>query len=114
MSQKLKTLKYVLGRAGWGGMTHTLENTKKKKIHIKKIICEYTKKYVLRTSRTDWAPRKVKINKKILKSFYTWKKRKYVTNLKENVLGLAREQVGAAWKVVVPFVERNRIRKKDI
>ena len=53
MSQKLKTLKYVLGRAGWGGMTHTLENTKKKKIHIKKIICEYTKKYVLRTSRTD-------------------------------------------------------------
>jgi len=37
MSQKLKTLKYVLGRAGWGGMTHTLENTKKKKIHIKNI-----------------------------------------------------------------------------
>jgi len=57
----------------------------------------------------------VKINKKTLKAFTPEKKnekRTYVKNLKENVLGWAREQVGAAREDVVPFVERNRQSEK--
>jgi len=35
------TRKCVKNLKTWGGMTHTLENTTKKKIHVRKIVCEY-------------------------------------------------------------------------